>query len=212
MFTIPLLMQVLLLAVCATSPSRDDPSKVNVLRRVSLQGDREVVVQKGPVAGASALQDLLPKRLLSPAVQGFFELSVVVRSKSSPSLTLWSHCYPVYLDTDYDEFAVLDLLLLPNRVVIVFSTSLSSISVCDVGVCGLTRYAGLSGIDWSLLGAAIPAPPGRLAAKLDYDEATAKISVVVTDRVGDHEKITRFVQKDERWEFESTDPRRFVPD
>ncbi len=181
----------------------NDPDSVSgtVIHRAVIEGDRELLVVKGRAVPSSRLHGLVSQDVTDPT-SGFFNLSVVLRSTSTDSLILWSDSSPLHLDSDYEEVGVLDLLVLSNRLVVTFSGPFSSIGVIEIGLYGPDRFTSLRGIDWSLLGAALPvSPPGRLHAKLSYNEEEKRVQVEVTDSLQGTEQHTLFEQKGGQWEF-----------
>ena len=152
----------------------------------------------------TAFMDLLSpdtvKRPVNPMI-GLSTLDAEIRFASGPALRLWSHKMPIYFDGDYDQYAILDLVVLPDRVIFVQVSPGSLIGIWEVAFEGPPRGAGLGG--WSLLGAAVPAKPGRLGAKIAYDDQSKAIKVEVTDTIEGTCCHTSFAQKPGQWDFEN---------
>lgn len=196
------MLLVALSAMVMLNSAVAEPASEKVLYREPLSGDRELVVIQGPMVPTSELAGLLSADVADRTL-GYFNIDVELRPKSMPPLRLLSHRYSVNYDSEYEEYSVLDLLILPNRLVMVMGRSLSSIAILEVVLDGSpSRVSGLQGADWSLLAAAIPTPPGRLSAKLTYNENKERIEVQVTDFLQDTKQHTQFVQKGNEWEFE----------
>ena|SRR5581483_366942 len=175
------------------------------LYRKSMSDGREVVVMKSATMPVAALGDLLSpdpvNRRSHLAAVGFLSLSIEVHVPTKAPLVMWSLMFPLYSATADTEFGVLDLLVLPGRVVAAIASPDATIDVYDIPFGRVAQGAGLPAYEWSLLGAAIPAAPGRLGTKLNYNEGDKCIEAEVTDYLQNTKQHTLFRQKTDKWEF-----------
>lgn len=191
---------ILLSAVLSPNQMHAQPLGEKVLFRKALSDGRELVVIQEPMLPTPAMKDLMSADKLRQ-LSGFFSLAVEVRSTETP-LRLWSQLKGMERDSQYNEFQVLDLLVLPNRLIMTLSGSGSSISVIEIfRLSGPSRFTSLQGHDWSLIAVAGPFRPGRLGAKLSYNEEQKRIDVEVTDFLDQTKQHTLFEQKGDEWEF-----------
>lgn len=203
LFKLPSIAVALITVTLLPLPLRAQPDAEKVLYRKPLSDGRELVVVQEPVVPASALKDLIA----SPAFDkmlGYTCLDVMLRSPSNPPLRLWCRRYPLYPGREREEFQVLDLGVKRDLIVLAMAGPGSDIFLARIGFAGWSApdaIAGLPGADWSLLGAAIPTKPGRLSAKIAFDESETQVSVEVTDFLQDTKQHTSFSQTKGEWKF-----------
>jgi hypothetical protein len=178
------------------------PAAEKVLHRKPLSDGRELVVVLEPMVPASALKGLFT----SPATDkllGLTTLNLVLHSPSNPPLRLWCRKCPLYFEREDEQFQVLDLVVKPDLIVMAMVGPGSQIFVVKVGLFqrGPDAIETLRGADWSLLAAAIPTRPGRLSAKISFDETGKQVGVEVTDFLQDTKQRTVFAQKAGEWQF-----------
>jgi len=195
-----------LCAVFNAAQATTQPSTEIVMYQQELGEGRKLVVTKEPVVLASALKDLLPPSIVdraNSAPTGFFSINVELRFASGQSLRLWSDHRAIHRErpTEYGEYQVLDVVVMPNRILLAMATVGSQIYLHEISVYGRTQSYGLPGLDWNLLAAAIPAPPGRLSAKWSYDERQKLVQIEVVDFLQETKQHTFFEQKGDAWEF-----------
>lgn len=135
-------------------------------------------------------------------VAGASCIKIIIRSPADEFHQLWSEMYILERKEEYDEFQVLDILLLPDRLVMTLVMPSSMIAMIEVGFHDSDRFILLPPADWSLLGASIPAPSGRLGAKLNHNDEKKQVEVQVTDFLQDTKQYTIFAQKGGEWAFE----------
>lgn len=175
---------------------------VRVLYTKALSDGRDLVVTEDPMVPVSVLKGLISPTLTDNPVEpivGFTCINLELRSQSHAPLRLASQKYPLYSASEYDEYGVLDLLVLQDRIVLATVYPGSVLGMMEVGTPGQMRDAGLAG--WSLLGASIPAVSGRLGATLAYDEKNQRIEVEVTDTLQGVRQHTQFRQTHSEWRF-----------
>jgi hypothetical protein len=194
------------LAESSTKPTTQ-PSTEKVLYRKQLGEERELVVVRGPVTPSSAVKDLILPSIVNRerhAPIGFFTIDLEIRSALNPPLRLWSQRGIAHAErpAESEDYQVLDLAVLPNRVLLVITTG-TTISLHDIAIYGGTRTEMLPNIGWSQLAAKIPAEPGRLSAKVSYDEVEKKVEVEVMDYLQDNKLHSVWRQKgSDEWTFE----------
>jgi hypothetical protein len=180
-----------------------DGSSERVLHRKTIPGDRELVVTQGPLVAATALAGIYAPPH-GHQFSGMFSLAVELHSPPAPPLCLWSQLRVCEREAEYDEYEVLDLLVLPERLVLATGEAGSSIRLTEIRIASSTRGASLTGLPpWSLLGASIPNRPGRLGATLRFNDKQSRIEVEVTDHLQHTKQHTSFEQKPDAWEFVS---------
>lgn len=173
-----------------------------VLRRLALTDGSELVMTKGAFVPVAALGNLLPPKWAEPTTRervplGYTSRSVEVRVADGGVFALWSGRYPLYLETDYDELQVLDAMLVSDRLVVAWSMPRSRI---EIHVYSLSREDHIYRFEdsyWRMLGAALPARPGQLGAKLTYDPRNRRVQVHVTETLQGVRQHTFFEQKDD---------------
>jgi hypothetical protein len=201
------LVPICVVAIATVIPAAvgEQKAKKELFRRDIGAGVQVVVTQEAMVP-AEAIKPFLPPppsegRPSGIRTIGYFALCAELISESG-TLRIWSEVQPVFYAGQWDSHEVLDLLALPDgRIAMVTAGGLGSIVVTDMSVAGPAKRWTLPGREWSELAAAVPGKPGRLGAKLSYDEKRGTVGVVVTDRAGSPPKVTRFEQKPGVWEF-----------
>jgi hypothetical protein len=181
-------------------PLRAQPEGEKVIFRKPLSDGRELVMVLEPIVPASALKDLIPPRVLVRML-GYTSLNLMLHSPSNPPLRLWSVRYAIYRQSECDEIQVLDLLVKPDMIVVALAGPGSSIGLVKIGFGTGEGFVDLPAADWSLLAAAIPATPGRLSAKIAFDENAKRVTVEVTDFLQDTKQHTSFTQANREWRF-----------
>ncbi len=132
---------------------------------------------------------------------GYFTLGADLVTESG-TLRIWSRVQPVEYDGQWESYEVLDVLELPEgRLIVVIVGGFSAVEVIDIPVIRPPRRTVLQGHDWSQVAAAALLKPGRVSAKLNYDEGPGIVGLVVTDHIGSPAVSTRFEQKQDEWEF-----------
>lgn len=196
--------------VFAAAQTTTRPSTEKVLYQQQFGEGQQLVVSKSPIVLASSIKNLLPASIIDRPVNpptAFFSIDVEVRLTSGASLRLWSEHLPIHgrppeYPSEYDDYQVLDVGILPNRILLAMSTWGSQIYVYDITVYGQKAAVGLNPIEWSHLAAALPVTPGRLGAKFSYDEKQNKVEIEVTDFLQETKLHTKFRQKGTEWAFE----------
>lgn len=191
-----------LVVLLAIEPALAQSTTEQVVYRKPLSATLSLLVVKGPIVKATALQDVLTPEVVRRTA-GYTTVDVLLQPSDQPPLRVWGQRFPLYEPTDYDEFAILDSLLSNDQLILVISRPGSSISIVtiSVGLQSPDRSFTFPGVDWSLLAAAIPAEPGRLGAKLSFNEKTKRLQVEVTDTLQETRQHTLFEQNGEIWQF-----------
>jgi hypothetical protein len=186
------------------------PTDEKVLYRKPLGDGRELVVLQSAVVPPAGLKDMLS--LSAPGggtfyTAGFCSVDVELRSASNPTLRLWSRPYELTSPAAYEKFEVLDLVVLPNQVVLALSVAASSnpvaassptIGIAQIGLLTPSRYAEI----WQPFATqAVPNPPPRLGAKLMYDEKRQIFEIDATLTVAGVSDHFPLEQKGTDWEF-----------
>jgi hypothetical protein len=176
------------------------PPREKVLYRKTLAEGRELVVVQESLVLVTRFKGLLSEHLRGQTA-AFCSISVELRSGGQPPLRLWSQLCRLERETEYNEFEVLDLLLLPDRVVVALAGQGSSIDIVEIAFGGPNRLNYLRGADWSSIPVSLPTRPGRLRTKLEYNEKEKRIEFQVTDSLEELKQHTLFYQKGNEWEF-----------
>jgi hypothetical protein len=185
--------------LCVTTVNAETQS--SILHSIPLSQNAKLVVMREPLVKANSVKDLLPVKKVTSAL-GYFNISAEVRPTEGPALRLWSQKCAVNHEGGYDEFRVLDLLVIPGHVVMVLTSEGGDIHPIDIALQGSSRGTSLRGADWSLVAAAPAGLPDRLGAKLRYDEQEQRIEIEVTDFLDGIKQHTLFHQKQTLWDFE----------
>lgn len=175
-------------------------TKEKVIYQKTLTGGGKLAVALDPKVEPALASDLLSAKRISRTAY-LFAIRLELRPPSGPSWLLWAGSGQARNRSEYDEYAVLDMVVLPERIIWTLAAPGGSISVSDLDLVYGNRGASLPAVDWSLLAAAIPNTPGRLSAKLNCSDAK-RVEVEVTDHVQNMTRHSLFRQKPDKWEFE----------
>ena len=185
-------------AVLTISSTAIGASADKVVYRAPLPEGREVTVVKAAMVPGGVANDLLDLPARDTTITGFCVFSVEIRPADGPPARIWSQMYPVYSEEEFETYQFLDLLRRPGHLIIAMWGA-GSISVFDIGIVGPSKDAPLT--EWSLIAVTGPATPGRVGAKLSYDEKSKRVNVHVTDKLEDTCRHSLYEQKQDAWEF-----------
>lgn len=179
--------------------ARPLPSE-NVLHRKALSDGKELVVIQQPAVPISTVMEFLPVELPDHVV-GLSCVSLELRSATASPIRLWSQMHPCLKGSACNEYRVLDVLVLPNRILFATVDLGNPIWLHEVNLISPNRVTRVEGPDWNMLATAIPFTPERVTAKFNYDEKQNRVEILVTDSVNDKKWHSLFEQNRDEWRF-----------
>ena len=186
------------IAVAMVAPAS---SLGKVLYQKTISEGVQLVMMQGDVVPTKYCVGFLPLKA-AQQTSHIFSLSLELHVASQPPVQLWSRVRAIQGMEHYSEFHVLDLLALPDRVVMVMSEPGNGICLIDVKPFSQSSVAHLKPSAWSLVAAVLPDTPGRLGATLALNKETGRVEVEVTDSIDEARQHTLFEEKGGEWGFE----------
>lgn len=185
----------------STMDARQAMPDRHILYRRAISDQQTLLITKSQLFAVEELSPLLPREV-GDTIKGGFSLSVLLQAQQRPPLTLSSRVWWLDRDVEFDDLEVLDVLVLPGRLVIVYAEAKRTIRVTQVGLYSFPDGSvSLKPADWSLVAAFNAPPERRLSARVTYDATRQEVEVAITDQVGRSRQHTTFVQEGEDWRF-----------
>jgi hypothetical protein len=170
-----------------------------VLYRKAISEGQEIVVIQGPqISEATAKSLVRPED--TAGTNGGFSLSVVLRVDGKPPVPVWSRLFFSGQMWDFGDVEVLDLLVLPGRLVMATSHRKCIIDIDQIGLGQPDRRTALPS-NWGLVQAFIPPPGTQLSGKLFYDAKKDQVEIEVVETIEGRKQQTVYRQQDEEWRF-----------
>lgn len=152
------LVFVVLLASGSLASGTVDRSSRSIYQK-PIGESRKLQVNVGPLIPKSVLAPLLSERT-AKRINGGARVQLTVEADEGGTHEVWSHLFLLEEESQHGEFQVLDILLLPDEILLAFVRPSSMIGIVRIKVGGPAEMTFLNPAKWSLLAALVPASPG----------------------------------------------------